>query len=155
MNKSTYEEQAKRLVVAIEIAINSLQILPPSNWDETSIQQAINTYLSFKNSLINPEPRYRNIKSLRYLENDVFTYFQESSGKTVDFFWEQINRWGLDYQRENKLVKIVKREKIRNQLEYDFIIDVLVPYQQEGIISIEEANLLNQLIAEYETIRQQ
>lgn len=150
MRKLSYEEQTVHLTAAIDIAINSFQMFPPPNWDKNSIQRAINTYISLKNSLKDPEPRYKNMKSLSYLENDVFTYFQEGSGKTVDFFWAQIKSSGLQYRRENKLARVIKRGKIRNRLEYDFIIDVLVPYQQEGIIGPDETSLLNNFIAVFE-----
>jgi hypothetical protein len=150
MRKFSYEEQTIQLTAAIDIAINAFELFPPPNWDENNIQRAINTYMSLKNSLIDPEPRYKNTKSLSYLENDVFTYFQEGSGKTVDFFWAQIKSSGLHYRRENKLARVIKRGKIRNQLEYEFIIDVLVPYQQEGIIGPDETSLLNKFIAAYE-----
>jgi len=68
----------------------------------------------------------------------------------VDYFWQEIKLAGLDFKRENKLGKILKRKKINNRIEYDFIIDVFVPYQQEGLISGDEVELLNKLLADYE-----
>jgi len=76
--------------------------------------------------------------------------FQEGSGNHVEAFWKEIKNAGLPFKRENKLVKILKRGKIKNALEYDFIIDVLVPYQQEGLLTQEEVVLLNQMIGEFE-----
>jgi hypothetical protein len=48
------------------------------------------------------------------------------------------------------LVKILKRKKINNKAEFDFIIDVRVPYQQEKLINID---LLNKLISEFESAK--
>ncbi|MNJ03586.1 hypothetical protein D3C73_1639680 [compost metagenome] len=47
--------------------------------------------------------------------------------------------------------KIFKRKKINNVREYDFVIDVIVPYQQEGLIDQQEVALLNDLILEFES----
>jgi hypothetical protein len=35
-------------------------------------------------------------------------------------------------------------------MEYDFIVDVLVPYQQEGLITQTDADLLGQMLAQFE-----
>jgi len=150
MKKLSYEEQVKQLIAAIDIAIKAFQLYPPKIWDDAAIQHVVNVYVSFKNDAQNPLPKFKNKQSLNYTINDVFTYFQEASGGTVDYFWQEIKLAGLDFKRENKLGKILKRKKIKNRIEYDFIIDVLVPYQQEGLISGDEVELLNKLLADYE-----
>ncbi|WP_218918533.1 hypothetical protein [Flectobacillus major] len=88
--------------------------------------------------------------SLKYSIDEVFTYFQEGNGQTVEKFWEKIKEAGLPYKRENKLVKILKRKRIKDDIEYDFVIDVIVPYQEEGLISADEVALLNQWIGDFE-----
>jgi len=150
MSKFNYEEQAKQLSLAIDIAVKAFQEYPPKNWEAVPIQQVIKTYLTWKNELENSDPKYKNSKSFSFRINDVLTYFQEDSGETVNYFWQQINNEGLEYKRENKLLKIIKRKKIKSQIEYDFIIDVLVPYQQERIIIPEEVILLNKLLHTFE-----
>lgn len=65
-------------------------------------------------------------------------------------FWGKIKEAKLPYKRENRLAKILKRKKIKDDMEYDFIIDVLVPYQQEGLINEDEVFLLNNLIGDFE-----
>ncbi len=150
MIKSNYTEQAKILSEAIDIAIESLKKFPPKGFDNTHLNHFINTYLEFKNNALNPNPKYQNSKSLSYIKDDVFTYFQEGTGEAIHYFWKQINVRNLGYKRENKLLKILKRQKIKNQIEYDFIIDVLVPYQQEGLISRAEVSELNKMISEFE-----
>lgn len=47
--------------------------------------------------------------------------------------------------------KILKRKKINNQQEYDYVIDTIVPFQQEGIISEEDVKNLNKYIEIFET----
>jgi hypothetical protein len=56
----------------------------------------------------------------------------------------------LPYKRENRMAKILKRKKIINDIEYDFVTDVIVPYQQEGMITEEEVISLNTYLGDYE-----
>jgi len=60
----------------------------------------------------------------------------------------QINN--IDYPRENKLAKVLKRGKINNKTEYDFVVDVIVPYLQELLINQEQAALLSKMIGDFE-----
>lgn len=152
MSKRNYEEEAKSLSKAIDVAVDSFKKFSPKDFNEFHLDHVIKTYLSWKEGLFNPEPKYKNLKSLQYEIEAVFTYFQESSGATVDYFWQQINNLQLGYKRVNKLEKILKRKRIKNDIEYDFIIDVLVPYQQENIITSDEVNIINNLLADYERI---
>jgi len=108
--------------------------------------------LSWKNNVQSPEPKFKNKQSLSYIINDVFVYFQEGSGDAVNYFWHQIKDSGLEFKRENKLEKIIKRKKIKSKIEYDCIIDIIIPYQQEGIINDDEVNLLHRLLLDFENL---
>ena len=48
------------------------------------------------------------------------------------------------------MVKILKRKKINNDIEYDFVTDVIVPYKQEGLITEEEMTLLGTYLDKFE-----
>lgn len=150
MTRLTYREKADNLSEVINIAIEVLQEHPPKGFDKTHLEQFINTYLDSKNNALNPQPQYKNSASLKYIENDVFTYFQEGFGKAVNLFWEKIKQQELPYKRVNKISKILKRNKIKNQLEYDFIIDVMIPYQKEGLIDNDDIISLNKMISNFE-----
>jgi len=150
MAKFNYTKQAHTLSKVIDIAIESVKKFPPKGFNDNHLSQFVNAYLEFKHEALNPGPEYKNSKSFSYAKNNVLTYFQEGTGEAVNYFWQQIHKQDLGYKRENKLVKILKRQKIKNQLDYDFIIDVLLPYQQQGLISESEVNVLNKLIAEFE-----
>ena len=76
----------------------------------------------------------------------LFTYFQEATGDTVDFFWKRIKEENLDYKRVNRFDKILKRGKIRGQIEYDFLNDTLVGAEQDGLITKEEAIKLGEIL---------
>jgi hypothetical protein len=150
MSKFNYTEQAATLAEVIDIAINSVRKFPPSGFNETHVNHFVNTYLEFKKSVVHPEPKYANIQSLAYTRNDVFTYFQEGSGDTVNYFWKQLNERQLPFRRENKLTKILERKKIKNRIEYDFVKDVCVAYVQKEIITLTEANQLEQMMTAFE-----
>ncbi|RWY53745.1 hypothetical protein [Mucilaginibacter gilvus] len=49
------------------------------------------------------------------------------------------------------MAKILKSKKITSQIQYDFLIDVIVPYQQEGLINDEDVLLLNALLVKFES----
>jgi hypothetical protein len=88
--------------------------------------------------------------SLKISETDVFTFFQESSGETVNFFWKKIHELNLEYKRTNKLEKIFKRGKIRGITEYDYVKDIIVAAEQEGLTTPEQTSQLSRMLAEFE-----
>jgi len=112
--KKTYEEEANNLAQAIDIAIEKLQKHPPKEFQTAHIEHFINTYSDTKNKALNPEPQFKKISSLKYHIQDVFTYFQESTGEAVEQFWRGIQEHKLPFERENKLLKILKKRKIKN-----------------------------------------
>ena len=83
------------------------------------------------------------------------TYFLEATGPTVDYFWQQVQQQGLPYQRVNRLANILKRGRLKSRIEYDLVVDVLVPYQQEGLLTTDEVAALSRMIGEYENRKSQ
>lgn len=151
MKKQNYAEEAQYLAKAVDIAIFIFENYAPKSWSNADIQHLKDFYLETKNRIINPEPQYKNIASLKYLNEDIFTPFQEGYGNYVNLFWKEIKEAGLPFIRVNKMEKILKRKKINNQQEYDYVIDTIVPFQQEGIISEEDVKNLNKYIEIFET----
>ncbi len=151
MAKLSYTEQTKDLIEVIDIAIESIKKFPPEGFENNDLNHFENVYLNFRNKALNPEPAYKNSHSFGYLKNDVLIYFQEGTGDAIDYFWKQIKDRKLGYERKNNVSKILKRRKIKNKIEYDFVMDVIVPYQQEGLINEFDVNQLNQMVLEFET----
>jgi len=150
MASKKYIEQSTNLIKAIDIAIEVFKRTPPTGFNEQHINIVLESHHGFKRSLTHPNPKFSNLGSLKYKIQDVFTYFQEASGETVNEFWKKIKEAGLPYERENRMEKLLKRGKIRNQIEYDYVIDTIVPFKQEGLINDTEFELLSKLIGEYE-----
>lgn len=153
-----YKIASVNLAKAADIAITVFREFPPKGWnehhlskDKNQIDHFIELYSEFKENALNPGPKFANMQSLKYKIEEVFTYFQEGHGQCVEEFWREIKAQNLPYKRENKMMKILKRKKINNIQEFDFVIDVIVPYEQEGLINKDEVILLNNLLAEFET----
>lgn len=150
MTSKKFTEASQNLSKAAEIAIESLKKYPPEYWETGELKHVVNCYMEFEFNISNPEPKYQNLRSLKYQEENVFIMFQETSGKYVEEFWRRIKEENLPFKRENKMAKILKRKKINNDIEYDFVTDVIVPYQQEGMITEEEVILLNTYLGNFE-----
>ena len=145
-----YFEEAKALSEVIEIAIESLQKIPPKDFNESHLNHVISNFVQIRQSILKPEPRYQNSKSLAYAKVDVLTYFQEGHGETVNYFWKRVAERELGFKRENKLHRILKSGKIRNEAEYNFVIDTLLPYEHEGLMDVSQVTILNRLIETFE-----
>ncbi|MBF4494234.1 hypothetical protein IRZ83_13390 [Flavobacterium sp. JLP] len=152
-----YKIAAENLAKAADIAITVFQKFPPQGWKEhyvskekKQITHFIDLYKEWKHNFLNPQPKFATMQSLKYDIDSIFTYFQEGHGNCVEEFWKEIKSQNLPYKRENKMVKILKRKKIKDINEYDFVIDVIVPYEQEGLITHDQVTLLNDFIAQFE-----
>jgi hypothetical protein len=150
MINDKYTQSANNLSKVADIAIKVIKEHPPIYWDDKTVNHVVDCYFEWKNNAINPEPKFKNLTSLKHVVERIFTMFQEGNGTFVEEFWKEIKAQNLPYKRENKLAKILKRKKINNIHEYDFVIDVIVPYQQERLINNEEVVLLNKWIGEFE-----
>ncbi|MFC3812820.1 hypothetical protein [Lacihabitans lacunae] len=145
-----YQTEIENLRKACDIAIEAYTNYSPKNWKQSDIDWFVLCTNQTKSGLIDRKPPYNNLSSLKYEYQDVFTYFQEGSGQTVEEFWKIIREEGLPYKRENKLAKILKRGKVKSHIEYDFIKDLIGPYKQEGIISESEESFLDGILVAFE-----
>lgn len=102
MSGSKYDAAATKLAEAAEIAIDAFKKYPPKGFEAHHLEHAVNVYNDFKKKILYAEAKYRNLASLKYLHEAVFTYFQEGSGVAVEYFWQQLRAANLDYKRENK-----------------------------------------------------
>jgi uncharacterized pyridoxamine 5'-phosphate oxidase family protein len=103
------------------------------------------------------ENRLDNAETLRIKSYDFKDYeshltniYQEDSGEPVEMFWRLIKEQGIPLKRVNKMAKILKRGRIKDQEEYDFVTDVIVPYKQEGMITEEQEIQLNEMLGKFE-----
>lgn len=147
--KKEYDVEASRLVKAIDLAIDAFKSFPPTVFSKEQIEHFANTYTEWKFSILNPASAFRNIRSLDYRVADVFTFFQESTGEAVEYFWGRVNADELGYLREDKLRKILNRGEIKGLIEYDYAVDLINTAEQEGRISTAESAKLNSMIGAF------
>ena len=162
MASKKYIEARDNLIKAIDLANEALLKYPNGKEKQefvydgisyTVLERTIKWLNEVKKRRLNEEKKYETLQSLKYSIEDVFTYFQEAAGPDVDEFWRLIKEANLPYERENKLEKIMTRGRIRNDIEYDYVIDTIVPFQQEGILSNEDVKKLNEMIEKFERKR--
>lgn len=162
MASKKYIEARDNLIKAIDLANEALLKYPNGKEKQEFVYNGISyTVLEWtikwlnevKKRRLNEEKKYETLQSLKYSIEDVFTYFQEAAGPDVDEFWRLIKEANLPYERENKLEKIMTRGRICNDIEYDYVIDTIVPFQQEGILSNEDVKKLNEMIEKFERKR--
>ncbi|AYB33476.1 hypothetical protein D4L85_24085 [Chryseolinea soli] len=150
MSKKSYEEQAEVLSKAIDIAIESVKKFRPKDLRDSDIAQFISVYESSKADILDPNFKFKTLRALEDTKNGILIYFQEGSGPDVNFFWDRIREEKIEYKRVNKMAKILKRKRIANRMELDFVIDCIVPYQQEGLINEGESKMLKKMIGDFE-----
>jgi hypothetical protein len=149
MNKlSKYEKQAGKLSKAIEIAEQIIKESSDFNADWATQMLAFGAQV--KRMALHPEPKFRRLTSLKYLESDFFTFWNESRGTDIDKFWDKVLKSDLGYVRKDAIQNALKRKKIKTMQELDFIVDNLVVYEQTGRLNREQVIELNKYIGEFE-----
>ncbi|WP_300659931.1 hypothetical protein [Fluviicola sp.] len=153
MEKKSYPNEVEKLLKAIDLSIEAYKKYPPKDWTPDIVKTVTAHLEDHKNRILNAEEKFKILKSLKYDIDAVFTFFQEGAGEAVAYFWKRIEEEGLDYERVNKLEKILKRGKIKGIVEYDYVIDIILVAEQKQWITVEELKKLNQMIGEYESKR--
>ena len=148
--RRNYDEEVRKLFKAIDIACDAFRNHPPHLLKEKDVKHAINVYKDMKDLISKSEGKFRTLASLKYDVDVVFTFFQEASGDTVEYFWKRIKEENLGYKRVNKLDKIFNRGKIKDDIEFNFVSDIIVGAEQDGTITREEAIKLSDMLGEFE-----
>lgn len=150
MNKSTYERDRSNLLKAIDIALYCFKVKPLPDILGPGSGNFTDSYHLFKEMLLKKNSKKGSKSSLDFYEESVFTFFNENTGPTVELFWAEILRENLPYQRKSFLTKIMKRKRIKDDAEYDYVKDVMVAMLQERNISQDDYELLSKYITSYE-----
>jgi len=145
-----YEDESEKLAKPIDIAISAYKKYIPFGLSQSQVDLVIEQYEQLKKKTLNPEPQFKRVASLKYLVEAALTPFQEGAGEAVEYFWKNISDAHLDYQRENKLEKILAQKKIKNRIDYEYVTDMLVIAEKEHLISQDQAERLAQMLASYE-----
>ncbi|WP_437920030.1 hypothetical protein [Sphingobacterium sp. LRF_L2] len=154
MSKFNYDEAAAEVAKIIDITIESFREMTPDYYTEEYLNHVIKNKLSYRELALYPKPGYRTKASLRYVKNDVLIFFQEGEGPTVEYFWAKIKEARIPLIRESRNIeKIMKRGKIKNEFEYDFVIDGYTSFLEMDSISEQDIDKLNEMIGKFEMSR--
>ena len=88
--------------------------------------------------------------SLKYLESDYFVHWNEIENPEGQRFWTELFKKGLYRERRNIIEKVLKRNKIKNVAEFEFINDTIVVAEQTGHITETQSEQLNKLMGDFE-----
>lgn len=144
----TYEERAEQFAQAADIVqrvvANSTQF-PDST--KTAIEQGA---AELKRMALEPQPQFRRIASLRYLEEALLTVWNETTGPDTDLVWAEMRKLELPYERKDVLAVVLKRKRIKDEHEFDYVTDNIVIAEQEGRITKEQAVELDAMLMKFQ-----
>lgn len=147
MSDSEYENRALKISLIIDIAIEVFKKCPPKDFSRANQEQFIKVYSEFKTDALNPLAKFHNLKSLSYIENDVLIYFREGTGEPVSQFWNQIKKKEIFVERKpDVLTKVLKRGRLKDDIERDTIIDNYLHYREIYALSEEQWCKIDQMI---------
>ena len=151
--KRTYEEESANLAKAIDIGLKVIKSDPPKDFEPTHVHMFLKSYAEYKHNALYPDPKFRTLASLKYISDSFFNFYQEGSGRTVDLFWREVKKQELPYKRENRLGRIIKNKAIKSIIEYDYVKNTIVPFEDEGMIGTKDVALLKKMMAQFEKKR--
>lgn len=146
--RQSYQERAEMLAKAVDIAESVIK--ESSTLSEDVKSHMLQWEQQVKQMALNPKKQFKRVASIKYLENDFLTYWNEATGPDVEEFWSMVARSGIVYKRKDVLGAILKRGKIKDIHEYEYLTDSLVVEQQTGRINRDQANELSRFLEEFE-----
>jgi hypothetical protein len=152
MGKSTkYEIESKRLAEVAEIAIEMVPLMHSLSPSEK--EWYLKCYKDLRSKILFPEKQFRNLTSLKYIQETIFNTVNNTGGAHLEKFWKLIEEKNLGYVREsieNMFEKIAKKKRL-NEHDYEFLTDNIVEAEQTGKITAEQAIYFKNLIGKHES----
>ncbi len=146
-SRQTYEQHADRLAKVIDIGY---RIISESEIPLEDKARLLRMCKLDKESALNPAPIYKRVGSLRCIESEHFYYWNETQGAHIEKFWLELKRNGTQYERKDIFKSVLKRNRINNRQEYDYIIDEMLVAEVNKRITMEEYKKLNEMLLVYE-----
>ncbi|MBK7946576.1 MAG: hypothetical protein IPJ85_15325 [Flavobacteriales bacterium] len=146
--RQTYDERANQFVRAVDI----IQTVVMASMEFQDAHKAVmkQGFEEMKRMSLNPEPQFRRIASLRYLEEHVLGGWSDATGPDADRVWAEIQKQGLPYHRKDVLAVVLKRKRIKDQHEFDYVTDNIVIAEQENRITKEQAVALDAMLMKFQ-----
>lgn len=113
-------------------------------------QLILNAMKIRRSQVTNAKPNAQTLPTLRYIESAVIQAFNEESGPDTEKFWRRISEAGLDFRRRDVVRDILERDRIKDRIEYDIVVDTADTLADMGKVTPAEAKRLQQLVARFE-----
>ena len=116
-----YVARAKAFAEAIDLAISvrKAALGPKADARMTKFEKET------KAMVLNPQPAFAKLASLKYLEAAFFTYWNESSDPHVTRFWREVGKRKLPFHRRDWAKEPLARGRITSQVEYEVVTDAI------------------------------
>ena len=146
--KQSYQDRAERLAKTVDIAESVIKASDTLSEDIKS--RMLQWGQQVKQMALNPEPQFKRLASVKYLENDFLTYWNEAGGPDVEKFWSIVSNSGIVSERKDMMSAILKRRRIKDIHEYDYVIDSIEVAEQVGKIDGDQVVELSKFLGEFE-----
>ena len=128
--KRTWQKQLDGFVQAVEIGIAVYRKYPLPPVDDDGLPNAsAAAYARESRELAkmakHAEPPFANLKSLAYLEYQFFLLWNETHGRHVTKFWNEIAKHRLPYEAKDIIADVLARGKVRTRIEYEHVVDAM------------------------------
>ena len=143
-----YQERAEQIANAIDIAetvVSKSKLL-----DDKTREHFIKWGREMKQMALNPRLPFNKVVSLKYLESDFLSFWNEEQGEDVDEFWTEVYKSGLAFERKDTIRTVLNRKRIKDIHVYNNIVDNIVVAEQIGRIDKSQALVLSQLLGQFE-----
>ena len=145
--RQTYESRSALFAKACDIGY---EILSKAEIPEEEKQREPRIILSDKDMALNPLPQYKRIDSLKCIEAEHFWYWNEKSGPHIREYWKAISKAGLPYKGKDIIALVLKRGRVKDIYEFDFLKDELFVAEQTKRLTSAEAQTIKAAMVKFE-----
>jgi hypothetical protein len=145
--RETYESRATLFAKACDIGY---EVLRKAEIPEDEKQRELKIILADKNLALNPLPQFKKMQSLKCIEAEHFWYWNEKSGVHINLYWKAISQAGLPFKRKDVILSVLKRKRVKDIYEFDFLKDELLSAEQTGRVTMEQAEIIKKFMEKFE-----
>ena len=142
-----HAERAAQLRKAIAI---SADVIRNSKSFGSTQKETMLSGLESIRQLSSAAPSTKTGKSLAYIEQAVVQPWNEVANEDAEKFWQAATAAGLEYERRDVLRDVLSRKRIKDQPEFEVIVDTVDASEDSGKITGEEAAALRKMIVAFE-----
>jgi hypothetical protein len=139
-----YATRAAQLASAIAISENLIR--DSKSFSPEQKQIMLTGLESMRRMMADAKPASKTVRSLAFIEQAVVQPWNETSNEDAEKFWQASASAGLDYVRRDVLRDVLSQKRIRDQPEYEVVVDTVDANEDSGKITAAEAAALRRMI---------